>query len=156
VPHPDLLKSLENLKPHLARVLGLQAGWDFSRENVKNAKTFDPLAAATQGAKDADNSVKIVGITMMGDNETEGVKINGFLKCLNGDMKVNCPVIRFRNEAMGIEQTVEGLVNTIIEEAFAFLFQQKRKQYTLEDEEIDNSKKGKKKKDKGQLDLVTD
>jgi len=154
-PHPDLLTSLDALRPHLARVLGLQQGWDFARENVKDAKTFDALKQATQGAKDADNSVKVVSITLMGDGETAGVKIGGFMKCLNGDMKVNCPVVRFRSEAMAIEQTVEKLVEQIKEEAFGFIFQSKRKQYSLEEqEEINNRKNKKNRKDKNQLNLV--
>lgn len=156
-PAPELLASLDALKPHLARVLGLQQGWDYARENVKGAKTFDPLAGATQGAKDADNSVKVMSISILGEGETQGVKIAGNMQCLNGAMKVNCPVIRFRAEAMGIEQTIEGLVEEIRKEAYGFLFQNKRKQYTIEEQEALNKKKNKKKGvAPGQTDLLVE
>lgn len=155
-PHPDLLTALDALKPHLARVLGLQKGWDFAREEFREDP--DNLKRALSGVKDADNSVKVIGITILGEGETEGVKIEGFLSCLNGQMKVNCPVIRFRSEAMAIEGTVEKLIEAVRVEAYAFLHQKKRKQYTLEEqEEIDRKRlkiKKTKKQPKNQTNLI--
>lgn len=153
VPHPDLLTAISALGPHLARVLGLQQGWDFAREATRN--DLDVLKGATQGAKDADASIKVMSITMMGEGETLGVKIAGFLDCLNGKMKVNCPVIRFASEAMYIEKTVEKLVEDIRTEAYGFLFQQKRKQYTIEEQqEIEDKKNKKNRAGRGQTSIL--
>jgi len=156
-PHPDLLKAMEALKPHVARILTLQTGWDFAREGLKS--DFDALKGAVQGATYADNSVKVVTILMKGKEDTEGVKIAGSLKCLNGDMSYNIPVVRFNSDAMMIEKTVEKLVDDIKGEAFGFIFQNKRKQYTIEEQEELDRKKGKKgkkapKEPKNQLNLV--
>jgi len=153
VPHPDLLAALDALKPHLSRTLGLQQGWDFARENVK--ENGDALKQAMAGAKSADNSVKVIGIVMMGEGETEGVKINGFMQCLNGQMKVNCPVIRFGSDAMAIEKTVEGLIEKVKIEAYGFLHQNKRKQYSIEEqEEIDRKKLKKRGISKNQMSIL--
>lgn len=153
-PHPDLLNAIQEMNPHFARVYGLQAGWDFALEETR--KDLDRMQIARQGSKEANNAVKVISVTLYGEGETEGVKLGAFLKCLNGETKVSCPVIRFGSEAMGIEQTVKGLFEAIKQEAFGFVFQNKRKQYTLEEQEEMETKKSKGKKNKNQLDIIVE
>lgn len=148
-PHPDLINSLEAFKPHAARVLGLQKGWDFAREAVRNNE--EQLKAAIAGVKDADGSiVNISDITLLGEGETAGVKVSGSLKALNGVTKFKLPVIRFNSEAMAIEKTIMGLYEKANEAAYGFIFQGKRKDPDMFDE---NDADGKPVKKKKQLDL---
>lgn len=151
-PHPDLLNALQELNPHFARVFGLVTGWEFALEETR--KDLDRMTVARQGFKESNDSVKVISVARYGDGETEGVKMSAFLKCLNGETKVNCPVIRFGSEAMGIEQTVQKLFENVKQEAFGFIFQNKRKQYTIEEQEaLENKKNKKSKKNKNQLDI---
>lgn len=141
-PHPDLLNSLHELSPYLARVLGLQAGYDIAREELR--KSPDALKKAVDGAKNADDSVTVLNITVFGAGETKGLVIQGSLRAINGYTTVKCPVIRFNSEAMAIEKSVEAIFEKIREEAYAFLFQNKRKQLSIEEQEQNEEKRKKK------------
>jgi len=149
-PHPELVNSLEAFKTHAARVLGLQKGWDFAREAVKDNE--EQLKAALAGVSEADGSiVNISDISLLGDGETRGLKISGSQKALNGIMKFKLPVIRFNSEAMAIEKTIEGLYDAANEAAYGFIFQGKRKDPDMFTEGDD---KGSKKKGGTQTNIV--
>lgn len=141
VSHLLYTQCLDDNNP-IQRELGIQAGYDIAREELR--KSPDALKKAVDGSKSADDSVTVLNITVFGSGETKGLVIQGSLRAINGYTTVKCPVIRFNSEAMAIEKSVEAIFEKIREEAYAFLFQNKRKQLSIEEQEQNEEKRKKK------------
>lgn len=121
-PHPDFLNALKALAPHVVHILGLQKGWDHSREHISFQDKEEALQAAVRGAKEADESFTVSGIRLSGEGKNASAKITGSLKCLSGATGLSSPLINFQNTALGIEQTIEKLCEKVKEETYSFLF----------------------------------
>lgn len=158
-PHPDLLNALKKLAPHAAYILGLQRGWDYSRENLKDDDEL--LKGATQGAKAADETFTVSGARLAGEGKNAGVKITGSLKCLTGATGMAIPLILFENTALGIEKTVQQICEEIEREVYLYLFSDKvaakQEKLALEEGAEPGDTKAKKRKVRGvQTDLAVE
>jgi hypothetical protein len=131
-PHPDLLEALKALAPHVAHILGLQDGWDYARENLKD--NSDLLRGAMSGANEADGRFTVSGIRFAGSGKNASVKITGSLKCKTGAVGMASPLINFQSNAMAIEQTIQALCEKVKEEVFNFVITGKE---DAKQEEID-------------------
>jgi len=145
VPAPEIPNSLAAFKPYAAIIMGLQNGWSFAREAVKD--DLDKLANALQGVKEADEAItNIQAVALFGDEENRGVKIKGSYRTDFGVSKFAHPVVRFDSEKTGIEKTLEKLYEDCNAAAYGFIYQGKRKQLTIEEQAEQDRKKGKNKK----------
>lgn len=132
-PHPDLQKTLDQLKLHFATRLGLLQGWDYSREKIK--KDEDALKGAIDGHKEAVARCKIGGLTFVGEGETYGVIITGNLLTPNGgSVGLAVPKITFGLTKLGYEEDVKEICEEVKKEVYAYRFQSKKAQLDIETE----------------------
>lgn len=132
-PHPDLQTALDGLKLYMATRLGLLAGWDYCRENLRDNP--EALAGAVQGHKDVVELCKVNGVAFMGEGDTYGVKISGYLKTGNGDgTGLSVPKILFSGEKLGYEAEVSEICDNIKSEVYKYRFQSKKLQLDIETE----------------------
>lgn len=107
-PHPDLLMLFSQLREYLLRDYYIEP----SAENLMQ--------------------VEISSVGLSGSDETYGCIINGVLDGLNGGrLALNSSRIVFSKDESGIEQEVEVIIDSIIDESFKYLFKGKRADPTL-------------------------
>jgi hypothetical protein len=124
VPHDDLIASLSRFKEVLAKSLGLVSGWDFAREN--NRKNEEALKLAVVGYNDEVERCNVTGVTMVGQNDLEGIKISGSLACDLGTVGLASPTIKFSEEEIGLGELSRSIVAELKNEVYLFIFKGKR------------------------------
>ena len=130
-PSEDYINALNALKEVFAYSLGLNNGWDYSREN--NRKNDDALKKSIQSWKDEIERCEVTGLTVVGVGETKGIKISGSLKTDLGTIGMASPIIRFTSEFVNsIDETImigdlaEIAFNAIQTEIWMFIYKDKR------------------------------
>jgi len=130
-PSEDYVSALNELKEVFAYSLGLNNGWDFSREH--NRKNEEALKKALQFWKDEIERCIITGLTVVGVGESKGIKISGSLKTDLGAVGLASPIVRFEDdvinsldESIMIGDLAETAFNKIQEEIWMFIFKGKR------------------------------
>lgn len=130
LPHPDLQKALDALKLYMATRLGMLEGWDYCREHL--LKDAEALEGAMAGHKTAIERCQVNGITIMGEGDTRGVKISGYLKTNKGDgTGLSVPKITFNEEKLGYEAEVAEICELITAEVYKYRFQAKKLQLDI-------------------------
>jgi len=130
-PSEDYINALNALKEVFAYSLGLNNGWDYSREN--NRKNDDALKKSIQSWKDEIERCEVTGLTVVGVGETKGIKISGSLKTDLGTIGMTSPIIRFNSEIVNsVDETImigdlaETAFNAIQIEIWMFIYKDKR------------------------------
>lgn len=132
VPHPDLQKSLDALKPIMARRLGLLEGTDLAIRLLqggdleKNKQAFDL-------EKTIIERMNVGGIQLNGSGDKFGVIITGSVGVPeNGSVGLAVPKITFSQDVLGYEAETQDLVKKIIAEVHAYRFLNKKAQLDIE------------------------
>ena len=130
-PSEDYINALNGLKEVFAYSLGLNNGWDFSREN--NRKNDDNLKKSIQSWNDEIERCTVNGLSVVGVGETKGIKIMGSLKTDLGVVGLTSPIIRFDSEFVNsVDTTImigdlaETAFTKIQIEVWAFIYKDKR------------------------------
>lgn len=130
-PSEDYLNALNPLKEVFAYALGLNQGWDFTREH--NRKNSEVLQKAIQFWNDEVERITISGLVVVGSGESKGIKITGSLETDLGTIGLSSPMIRFDaeivnsvDELVSIGNLVETAFNEINKEVWSFIYQGKR------------------------------
>jgi len=130
-PSEDYINALDALKEVFAYSLGLNNGWDYSREN--NRKNDDALKKSIQSWNDKIERCTVTGLTVVGVGETKVIKISGALKTDLGVIGMTSPIIRFNSEFVNsIDETImigdlaESAFNAIQTEIWMFIYKDKR------------------------------
>jgi len=130
-PSEDYINALNALKEVFAYSLGLNNGWDYSREN--NRKNDDALKKSIQSWKDEIERCEVTGLTVVGVGEAKGIKISGSLKTDLGTIGMPSPIIRFTSELVNsVDETImigdiaEIAFNAIQTEIWMFIYKDKR------------------------------
>lgn len=95
----------------------------------------EALTIAMDGHKKAIELCQVNGVTFMGEGDSYGVKISGFLKTSHGDgTGLSVPKITFSSEKLGYEAEVSEICDTIKSEVYKYRFQSKKLQLDIETE----------------------
>ena len=125
LPHKDLTDVLQKYKPMLATC--------FYYDLTRKGEVDNILSKIT-----------VTGIKLTGSDKTRGIVIKGSIKSKNNrNMPLNTENLRYNSTKYGFEDSFQELEEAIINEAYAFIFEDKRGQLKLfnnvdmtEDEEI--------------------
>lgn len=130
-PSDDYLVALNQMKEVLAYSLGLNNGWDFSREH--NRKNDDALKKARLLWLEEIDRCAVNGITLVASGENQGIKIAGSLKTELGIVGLASPTIKFTDdvinsvdESVMIGDLAETAFEALKTEVWKFIFQGKR------------------------------
>ena len=150
IPHPDLKNTMDELKPLMAKRLGLLEGTDLARHLLKN--DLDQLKIVLDLEKLIISRCNVNGLTFTGSGEKFGVIITGsILVPETGSVGMAVPKITFGIDILGYEEEVEEICEKVKKEVFAYRFLNKKQQLDLEfeaskiEEEESKKKKGKNK-----------
>jgi hypothetical protein len=131
LPNEDYHQALNQLKEVFAYSLGLSGGWDFAREH--NRKNEDSLKKARQFWLDEIERCNVTGLTLVGRDDSRGIKISGSLETELGVVGCASPTIRFdaditstTDESIMIGDLAETAFNMIQSEIWLFIFKNKR------------------------------
>lgn len=147
-PHPDLQTALDELKPFMARRLGLLEGIDIATEMAKG--DLHALKPVLEKRKEIQNRCNVNGLTFVGSGDKYGVMITGsILLPINGSVGLGVKQITFGSDVLGYEEEVEEICERIKKEVYAYRFQNKKAQLDIEFEaekiEAENEQKEPKK-----------
>lgn len=120
LPHPDLMNPLMSLQQYAAKIFALTAGWDYSRDNLR--ENLEGLEGAVKGFNEIVDRTKISGIVFVGTDKHEGLKITGQHKTLLGMSGFTTPALRFQETTMGFEKEVEDIAEEIRKQTFRYIF----------------------------------
>lgn len=130
-PSEDYLNKLEEFKEIFAYSLGLNNGWDFSREH--NRKNDEDLKSAMNYWLDEIERCHVTGIVVVGAGETKGIKIMGSLETDLGTVGLTSPLIRFTDSVTNcndmeipIGGNAEDIFKELQIEVWSFIYQSKR------------------------------
>ena len=130
-PSSDYYIALNLLKEVLAYSLGLNNGWDFSREN--NRKNEEALKLAIVSWQEEIERCNVTGLTVIGSSDSKGIKISGSLQTELGVVGLPSPTIKFNSEITNsvdelimIGELAETAFNKVQEEIWKFIFKGKR------------------------------
>jgi hypothetical protein len=130
-PSDDYTDSLLLLKEVFAYALGLNNGWDFAREH--NRKNDEVLKKGINFWNEEVDKIHVVGINVIGADESKGIKIIGALQTELGPIRLTSPTIRFDaqitnsvDEIVMIGDLAEVAFNEIQKEVWSFIYQGKR------------------------------
>ena len=136
LPHPDLRRAFDELRPMMATVLGMTnfenliSDVDF-RANDKQKEMLQELA------QNVIESIYVTGIALAGDGDNIGCTIIADLYTVSGQkVTVNSPRIKFDTGYYGFEMALEDLVAGIEKEVYDYLFAGKRAQLELFDADL--------------------
>lgn len=140
IPHPIFVDALAALKMFLCRSIGM-----FDMQTVINADTHEQeerRAAKTLAPiveKFINHRLSLVtvnGISLSGEGNTEGVIISGtYTTPTNAKVAINSPRIQFNRDVFKFETELAELCNAVCEEAYEYIYEGKKGQATLIDEE---------------------
>lgn len=130
-PSDDYVTALNPLKEVFAYALGINNGWDFSREH--NRKNDEVLVKAKQFWNEENERITVSGLVVVGAGETKGIKITGSLQTELGTIVLSSPTIRFDSEITNsvdelimIGDLAESAFKEIEKEVWSFIYQSKR------------------------------
>ena len=130
-PSEDYIDALNELKQVLAYSLGFNNGWDFSREY--NRKNDELLKKSILFWGEEIEKCSVTGLTLVGRDESKGIKISGSIKTDLGVVGLSSPIIKFDDyiiNSIGEDVMIGNLAETafvkIQLEVWAFIFSGKR------------------------------
>lgn len=121
VAHPDLINTLDKMTLYVAQQYGYH-----KLTNEHNDEEY----------KDMLNRISVYGLSVSGSEQLKGAVINGKIKLEDeGTRALPTGRIVFSSEKLGYEQEVKQLVELVEQEVYACLFQNKRAQLDLFDQD---------------------
>lgn len=130
-PHPDLLKSLADLRAIVAHVFRFDTFTKILEDNSELVK-----ASILQETADAFgeilDGITIRGIAWSGTGNKKGIVITALFDVGNGvKTAINTPRIRLDGESYGFEEVLGQYLGYITNEVFEYLFNGKQAQLSL-------------------------
>jgi len=150
VPHPDLQKSLDKLKPLMARRLGFLEGTDLAKKLLQGVD-LDKYKEVMDLEKLIISRMHIGGLTFNGKGDKFGVMITGsFTTPVSGSVGLATPRIAFEEDVLGYEDECFELCEEVKKEVHAYRFLNKKAQLDIvfESEKIEEEEKEAKKAEK--------
>lgn len=129
--HPDLENAIRGLKDFLLISCGYMIG-----RTVVNSADFK----ATKAQKEAiekqiaifTDKTNVTGISISGEDKTEGVIIMGKIKAENGsNIAINSPRMRFGVTTYGFEEELQKECDLITDEVYEYLYNSKKAQLDI-------------------------
>lgn len=146
-PSEDYTNKLNELKEVFAYSLGLNNGWDFSREKLRT--DIDSLKEALDAWNEEVDRVNITGVVVVGSDSTKGIKITGSIKTELGAIGLASPTIRFDSiitnsveDEIFIGDMAKNIFEELEKEVWAFIYQSKRGGELFPAEEIPSGLNG--------------
>ena len=126
LPHPDLTEKLLLMKPMVARVFS----FSFFRQLIQHpdfAATSEQSRIAERMYQEIIGKISITGISISGEDANEGCIITAtFLTDVNNNKTaINIPRVKFNSLTFGWEEELQELCQSISQETFEFLFENK-------------------------------
>lgn len=123
--HNDMDIVANRYKEHVARIYGILAVGLYKEPkdfNAQERRVFDDIL----------NRVKIIAVTVSGEDDKEGVLISATLKVLkNKTIVMNTPNMMFRDESYQYSYELGAITDELKDETFAYLFKRKFAQLEL-------------------------
>ena len=133
-PHPDLIAIIKSLATEVGQILKLN-----TVSLVVKEKKFKAGAEQKDYADKAKtnmyNTVRINGVSMTGTGDNRGCKVLAIYQPDTMQALVVNPQIRFNAEVYGFEADVEEKLEALEKECFAYLFEDKKAQLEVFDDE---------------------
>ncbi len=140
VPHPDFIDALNNLKAYLCDSVGM-----FDMKKVVNSDTleFEQRRAAKALVDPIERFVNhrlsmviVTGVAFSGEDKNEGCIITGTLTtATGGKIALNSPRIQFGRTVFGWEEDLENDCGKVCDEAYEYLYDDKKGQVSILDNE---------------------
>lgn len=128
IPHPDIIKKRNGLREYLTKAYHLEEGYEMAIKYLKG----DQKSKAEEKMMDLYDKVEVTGISIGGDEQLRGVVISGKILSNNkSKCAMNTPRIVFSSDKLGYESDVEEKINDLEKEVFAYLFEGKKAQKEL-------------------------
>lgn len=129
--HPDLRNKFKELTPIVARIFYLT----FFSQLIEMPE-FEATEAQQELAQNYENEIvdklDVRGISLSGSDKNKGIVITSLFMT---DMKIksplNSPRMKFAGTKYGFEEEMERISEDICNEAYAFLFENKRAQLSM-------------------------
>lgn len=132
IPHPDLIRLRDTLREYLVKAYHLDSGYELAIKYLKG----EQKTKAEEGMIDLYEKIEVTGISIGGDEQLRGVVISGKIESNNkSKCAMNTPRIVFSSEKLGYELDVEGQVELIEREVYKYLFEGKKAQKDLFDDD---------------------
>lgn len=124
-PHPDLTDLLKSLKDYVLQQYGYKTLLDAAPKDKELREAYNELLSNTT----------VTGFTMAGSDQLRAAIITAKVKTESGTRALPTGRIVFSSEKLGYEQEVEVIIGELEEEVYACLFENKRAQLDLFQEE---------------------
>lgn len=131
IPHPDLLKIFEQLKPMVARIYH----FTFIREIIM-AEDFkakpEQARIAERALQEILGKINVIGISLSGSDDKAGVILTAsFTADNNMKMAINTHRIKFTDTKYGFEEDLGELIKKLKEEVYNYIFEGKKAQLEI-------------------------
>jgi hypothetical protein len=134
-PHPDLTTRVDLLKNFVLRTHNFLMFQSLEKV-VTTAKTKEAIKTleSTFNAlqEELENHVKVKGFSLSGSGDNLTIKINAENTHMSEKLTLDSPSIKIHGEKWKFEHDLKEIVEELIEEAKAFLFQGKAKQLEMQ------------------------
>lgn len=141
VPHEDLLNSVSKLKEYLLRSLKYYHFYEMAKQFSTTPKAKDEIE---NEFLDLLNDVTVTGVSISGQNDFKSVVITGKIKNqMNGKSALNSPRIVLNGDHLGYESHVEDYVEIIEAEAYKYIYEGKKGNLDLFDNQETPKEKAK-------------
>jgi hypothetical protein len=134
-PHPDFLKTLEELKPMLAQASGLTRVISAMKklQGSESKVALEVLAGdLEQIEQEILADLTVTGISLSGQEDNEGVIITGVYDNGSAKLAKNSPRITFNRDIYGFEEDLQELCDTLVEETRKYATEGKSAQLSLD------------------------
>ena len=130
IPHPDLLNARDKLKDVLIKSFHYHEVNDVASKYLKG----EQKQKVEDAFLDICNKIEVTGVSISGDEQLKGAVVTGKIESNNGSKcALNSPRIVFASDKIGYEKDVENAVELLTRETYKYLFEGKRAQGELFD-----------------------
>lgn len=133
LPHEDLVKLLESLRPIVAEIFFMKPGafiLNLGSENSVN--TFDPKKnqklILEQYDSDMIDRITVTGVALSGSAEKMGAVITSVFESKQGGVAINTKRIMFNGTKLGVEEELSETCEEIRKEIYQFLYNDKKQE----------------------------
>lgn len=130
--HPELLIFKTKLREYLMRSVGLYKLHDIAMKYLKG----DQKDKVAEAFGDMVYETEVMSVSKSGQDQLEGIIISGKMtNLMEGKTAINSPRMVFSSDKMGFEDDVETLYFELEEEVYAYIFENKKAQLDLFEEQ---------------------
>lgn len=136
LPHPDLRRTFDELRPMMAVVFGM-TNFENLIGDIEFKATDKQIEKLRELSQNVIESIAVKGISLSGEGDNIGCTIIADYYTVSGQkVTINSPRIKFSVSYYGFEVELEELVAGIEKEVYDYLFAGKRAQIELFDADL--------------------